>query len=469
MKELAFGPGMKMPMEDEMKILIAGDGKVGASLTRELSAAGYDITLIDSKQNVLDSSIERFDVMAIRGNCASMEILEEAGVREADLLIAVTSADEVNLLSCLTAHGMNPNIHTIARIRNPEYSEQIYRMRGTFALSLAVNPEKQAAIEIEHLLKYPGFLKRDTFAKGRLEVVELRINEDSKLKDLALNDLNSVAGCKVLVCVVLRKGKAIAPDGNFVLKEGDRIFVTAPTDNLTILLKNLGIITHKVRRVMICGGGKVSYYLAKQLQRSGMIVQIIEQDYDKCLDLAKRLPEASIIHGDASNQALLESEGIEDCDALITMTGMDEQNIIISLYGKNCGVPQVITKVGHLDHTRIIENLPLGSIVSPKELCTNAIVRYVRAMHNQAGAAISVHGIADGQAEALEFLVEKDTRYCGVPLKNIETKKNILIAGISHKAQTEVPNGDSCFEVGDTVVVVSGRDEVLYQLEDIFE
>ena len=267
----------------------------------------------------------------------------------------------------------------------------------------------------------------------------------------------------------MRKGKVIAPDGNFVLQEGDRIFVTAPTDNLTILLKNLGIITHKVRRVMICGGGKVSYYLAERLKKSGMIVQIIEQDYEKCLDLAKRLPGASIIHGDASNQALLESEGIQDCDALITMTGMDEQNIIISLYGNNCGVPQVITKVGHLDHTKIIENLPIGSIVSPKELCTNAIVRYVRAMHNQEGAAITVYGIADGQAEALEFLVEKDTRYCGVPLKNIETKKNILIAGISHKARTEVPDGESSFEVGDTVVVVSGRDEVLYQLDDIFE
>ena len=442
---------MRVPMEDKMKILIAGDGKVGASLTRELTAAGYDITLIDSKQNVLDSSIERFDVMAIRGYCASMEILEEAGVKDADLLIAVTSADEVNLLCCLTAHGMNPDIHTIARIRNPEYSKQIYRMRGIFALSLSVNPEKQAAIEIEHLQKYPGFLKRDSFAKGRLEIVELRIGSDSKLKDLALNDLDSVAKCKVLVCVVLRKGKVIAPDGNFVLQEGDRIFVTAPTDNLTILLKNLGIITHKVRRVMICGGGKVSYYLAERLKKSGMIVQI------------------SIIHGDASNQALLESEGIQDCDALITMTGMDEQNIIISLYGNNCGVPQVITKVGHLDHTKIIENLPIGSIVSPKELCTNAIVRYVRAMHNQEGAAITVYGIADGQAEALEFLVEKDTRYCGVPLKNMETKKNILIAGISHKARTEVPDGESSFEVGDTVVVVSGRDEVLYQLDDIFE
>lgn len=452
-----------------MKILIAGDGKVGAFLTRELSAAGYDITLIDSKQNVLESSIERYDVMAIRGNCASMDILNQAGVKDADLMIAATSADEINLLSCLTAHSMNSHIHTIARIRNPEYSEQIYRMRGRFGLSLAVNPEKQAAIEIEHLLKYPGFLKRDTFAKGRVEIVELRINGESKLKDVALNDLNTIAGCKVLVCIVLRKGQAIAPDGNFTLREGDRIFVTAPTDNMTILLKNLGIITHKVRRVMICGGGRITFYLAHQLLKNGIKVQIIERNYERCLELTAKLPAACVVHGDASSQILLESEGIEECDALITMTGMDEQNIIISLYGNSCGVPQVITKIAHLEHAQIIENLPLGSIISPKELCTNAIVRYVRAMHNQTGAAITVHGIADGHAEALEFLVEPTTRYCGVPLKDVQVKRNVLIAGISHKARTEVPDGESCFDAGDTVIVVSTREEVIYQLNDIFE
>lgn len=452
-----------------MKILIAGDGKVGASLTRELSMAGYDITLIDSKQNVLESSMERFDVMAIHGNCASMEILRQAGVMDADLMIAATSADEINLLSCLTAHGMNPDIHTIARIRNPEYSNQIYRMRGIFALSLAVNPEKQAAIEIEHLLKYPGFLKRDTFAKGRVELVELRINNESKLKDVALNDLDTIAKCKVLVCIVLRKGQAMAPDGNFVLREGDRIFVTAPTDNMTILLKSLGIITHKVRRVIICGGGRVSYYLAQRLEKSGIRVQIIEQNYDKCLELTAKLPDVCVVHGDASSQTLLDSEGIKECDALITMTGMDEQNIIISLYGNSCGVPQVITKIGHLEHTQIIENLPLGSIISPKELCTDAIVRYVRAMHNQTGAAITLYSIADGNAEALEFLVEKNTRYCNVPLKDVTVKRNVLIACILHRGRVEIPSGESCFDTGDTVIVVSGREEVIYQLNDIFE
>lgn len=452
-----------------MKILIAGDGKVGASLTRELSMAGYDITLIDSKRHVLESSVERYDVMAIHGNCASMEVLEQAGVMDADLIIAATSADEINMLSCLTARGMNPNIHTIARIRNPEYTDQIYRMRGIFALSLAVNPEKQAAVEIEHLLKFPGFLKRDTFAKGRVEIVEIRVKSDSKIKDVSLNDLNSIVGCKVLVCVVLRKGQTIAPDGNFVLREGDRLFVTAPTDNMTILLKSLGIITHKVRRVIICGGGRVSFYLAYRLRRSGIKVKIIENNHDKCVELASRLPDTCIVYGDASSQALLESEGIRECDALITMTGMDEQNIIISLYGQHCEVPQVITKIGHLDHTQIIENLPLGSIVSPKELCTNTIVRYVRAMHNQTGSAITLHSIADGHAEALEFLVEKNTKYCGVPLKDVPVKRNVLIACISHRAKTEIPDGDASFHVGDTVVVVSTREDVIYQLNDIFE
>ena len=221
-----------------MKIIIAGDGKMGSTLTRQLSMEGYDLTLIDSNPKVLGSSEERYDVLVVQGNCASMEVLLQAGVKDADLLIAVTGADEINLLCCMTAHGLNPRLHTIARVRNPEYADQIYKMRGMFALSMAVNPEKQAAQEIERLLQYPGFLKRDTFAKGRVEIVELRIDEHSKLCNVALKDMNNIVKCKILVCAVLRNGKAFAPDGNFVLQERDRIFVTAATSVLTILLKN---------------------------------------------------------------------------------------------------------------------------------------------------------------------------------------------------------------------------------------
>lgn len=452
-----------------MKIIIAGDGKVGAILTRQLSAEGYDLTLIDANLKVLESSEERYDIMAVQGNCASMATLDQAGIREADLLIAVTNADEVNLLCCMTAHGMNPDIHTIARIRNPEYTEQIYKMQHLFALSMMINPERQAALEIERLLKYPGFLKRDTFAKGRVEIVELRVESGHKLCNIALNDLYSIVKCKILVCTVIRNGKAVAPGGDFVLMAGDRVFVTAPTNVLTILLKNLGIITHKVKRVILCGGGRVSYYLAQSLIKNGIGVQIVEQNYDRCIQLANLLPKASVIHGDATKEFLLDNEGISDCDALVTLTGVDEMNIIISLYGSSCKVPQIITKLGRLENNTILDALPIGSIISPKELSCNNIVRYVRAMENQTGAALTIHTIADGQAEAVEFVVDKGTLHCGEPLKKLKLKKNVLIVCIMHGSQLDIPSGDSSFAYGDTVIVVTGADRVIYQLNDIFE
>lgn len=428
-----------------MKIIIAGNGKVGAALTRQLSSEGDDLTLIDSNLKVLESSEERYDIMVVQGNCASMEVLRQAGVKEADLLIAMAGADEVNLLCCMTAHAMNANIHTIARVCNPQYMDQIFTMREMFGLSMAVNPERQAAVEIERLLKYPGFLKRDTFTKGRVEIVELRIDSRSKLCNVALNDMYGIVKCKILVCAVLREGKAIAPNGNFILREGDRIFVTAFTNILTILLKNLGIITHKTKRVIVCGGGRVSYYLAKQLENSGIGIQIIESDAERCRQLAVQLPAACVIQGDASNQLLLEQEGVSDCDALVTLTGLDELNMIISLYGASCKVPQVITKLGHIENTDILGNLSLDSVISPKELCCNTIVQYVRAMKNQTGAALTVHTIADGQAEAMEFLVDGKVRHCGESLKNLKLKKGVLVVCIAKGAKMEIPNGDSFF------------------------
>ena len=451
-----------------MNIIIAGGGKIGIALARQLSAEKHDITLIDSDQRVLESGMERFDIIAVQGNCASMEVLQQAGVRDADLLIAVTNADEVNLLCCTTAHGLNPKLHTIARIRNPEYLDQIHKMRNIFGLSMSINPEKQAAVEIHRLLKYPGFLRRDTFAKSRTEIVELRIERDSKLCDVSLTEMAGIVKCRVLVCAVLRNGSAVAPGGNFVLRQGDRIFVTAPTENLTTLLKNLGILTRRARKVLLCGGGRVSYYLANSLCRDGVDVQLIENNPARCRELSSLLPEACVIQGDATDQNLLESEGAASCDALVTMTGLDELNMIISLYGTSRGIPQVITKLGHIENRNILDSLSIGSIINPRELCCNQIVRYVRAMQNQTGAAISVHGIADGQAEAVEFLVDKSTPNCGVPLKELKLKPNVLIAGITHGALSELPNGNSAFLPGDVVVVVTSGRGVLQQLGDIF-
>lgn len=452
-----------------MKIIIAGLGKVGNTLAGQLASENdYDLTIVDQNARVLQAVVEKYDAMGVQGNCAAMTTLVDAGVKDADLLIAVTNADEVNLLCCVTAHSLNPRIHTIARIRNPEYAEQVYKMRDLLALSMSVNPEKQAATEIERLLKYPGFLKRDTFAKGRMEIVELRVEPGSKLCDVALSNLSDVVKCKVLVCAVTRSGKCIMPSGNFVLREGDKLFVTSESNNLTRLLKSLGIITRKVNRVLICGGGRVSYYLAQLLLKSGIQVQIIENDPQRCLVLAEQLPAADIIQGDASNQSLLESEGLFSCDALISLTGMDELNVIIALYGSRHGVPQIITKVGHLEANGILDTLPVGSLVCPKELCSNSIVRYVRAMRNQTGAAITTHRIAGGQAEALEFRVDETTKHRGQPLKDIKIKPNVLLVSINHASHIELPGGDSCFEDGDGVVVVTNGSETIYQLNDIF-
>ena len=266
----------------------------------------------------------------------------------------------------------------------------------------------------------------------------------------------------------LRSGTAAAPNGNFVLREGDRIFVTAPAQNLTTLLRNLGIITRRVRRVMLCGGGRVSYYLAAMLEKHGIGVQIVERDLDRCQELAALLPNAAVIHGDSTDRLLLESEGLSKIDALVSLTGIDELNMIISLYGQSRGVPQVITKLGRMENHAIIDALALGSVVCPKELCCNNIVRYVRAMQNQTGAAVSVHRIAHGQAEAVEFLVDETTAHCDTPLKDIQLKNNVLLVSITHGSKTEIPGGDSSFTQGDTIVVVTSGQGTLRQLNDIF-
>ena len=450
-----------------MNIIIAGAGKTGLTLARQMIAEGHNITLVDLNNRVLESAVERYDAMGICGNSASKEVLMQAGVESADLVIAVTNADEVNLLCCMTAHGINGNLHTIARIRSPQYAEQIVTMPETFPLSMTVNPEKRAALEIERLLQFPGFLHRDTFAKGQVAIVELRIENNSKLCNLPLNEMSGIIKCRVLVCAALRDGTAVAPSGNFVLQAGDRIFVTAPTSDLATLLNNLGIITRRVRKVLICGGGRVSYYLAKLLETDKIETKLIDKDYNRCVELAEAFPNTTVVHGDCSSHRLLDDQGIQAVDALCSLTGMDETNMLISIYAGSQNVSQIITKVSRGESV-LTSSLPLGSVICPKELCCNDIVRYVRAMQNQAGAAISVHSIADGQAEAVEFLVDSTTKYRDTPLKKLKLKNNVLIASITHGLKTQIPNGDSQFTEGDTIVVVTSGRGVLKQINDIF-
>ena len=452
-----------------MNIIVAGDGKVGSMLTRQLSSEGHNVKVIDANRTVKNQSEENSDVISIHGNAASMEVLQQVRIKEADLLIAVTGADEVNMLCCFTARFMNPSIRTIARIWNPDYTEQAYRMSDQLGLSMVINLENQAAAEINRQLMYPGFLRRDTFAQGKTEIVELRVDEGSKLCDVRLMDLRSIAKCRVLVCAVLRDGNAIAPKGDFVLREGDRIFVTALSHDLSTLLKNLGLMSRRIRNVTICGGGRTSLYLAKRLEKSRISVKMIEKDYERCLELCELLPKAEIIHGNVEDRVLLDSENLAEADALVTLTPHDQLNMMVSLYGTARKIPLIVTKLNRWENRGMVGDLLRGGVVSPREEICNDIVRYVRAMENQTGAAVSVHTIADGQMEAMEFLVDDKTRNVGLPLKQIRLKPNILLVSIAHGSETKIPNGDSSFAVGDTLVVVAARgQEVIRQLNDIF-
>ena len=451
-----------------LKIIIAGVGKVGYTLAQALSEEGHDLVVVDMDSSVLSYAEEQIDLLSVQGNCASMQTLKDADVEKAELLIACTGIDEVNLLCCMTAYQLNHNIHTIARIRDPEYDEQAYVMRDAFGLSMTFNPEKQAAEEIERLLKYPGFLTRDSFAKGKVQIAELRIDEESKLCNAKLRDISTIVKCQVLICAVLRDGRAITPDGRFVLKDGDRVFVTAPADQLAILLKSLRIVTHRVHNVLLAGGGTISYYIAQILKDSRIRVHIVDHDRERCERLAAQLPKTNVVCGDLVNQRFLESDGFASYDAMVSLTGSDELNIVLSLFGDQCRIPQIITKISHLDNAKFTDSLPLGSIICPRKLCCDTIVRYVRAMQNQTGAALSIHSLADGQAEAMEFAVDSETLFCDVPLKRVKLKKNILLVAISHGRQVEIPNGESRFSIGDRVVIVNSGDSVIVQLNDIF-
>lgn len=399
-----------------------------------------------------------------------MATLQDAGIQNNDLLIAVTSRDEVNMLACITAKNINPKINCIARIRDPEYVAQAYKMSEEFGLSLVINPEKQAAVEISQLLKLPGTLSREFFAKARMEMIEIKIEEYSKLVGVKLQDLQKIVHTKVLVCAVERDGKAIMPDGSFVLRVNDKISVAAQSESLHSLLYSVGIIKKPIKHVLLAGGSRLAYYLAQELLKSHMTVNIIEIDENTCNELAELLPEATIVKGDASSQAVLDAEDLSDYDAVVSCTGIDELNVIISMYAALCKVPLTITKLGRGGNTRMLDALPMGPIVCPKNLCTSHIVRYVRAMMQSSGsAALSVHQIANGNAEVLEFMVDENTKHIGESLKDISIKKNILIASITSKGVSSVADGQQKFHVGDTVVVVVARENPILNLNDIFE
>lgn len=452
-----------------MNIIIVGDGKVGAALAAQLSTEGHDITIIDSNPQAVESSTEKLDVMAVIGNGASMATLQEAGADKADVLIAATSLDELNLLTCLTAKKVGAR-HTIARVRNPEYADQLITMREELGLSMTVNPELSAAQEAYQLLQFPSFLKREAFAKGQVEIVAVPVDAGSKLAGIPLFKLHEIAGVNVLVCAVERGDEVHVPSGSFTLEAGDTIFVTAGLSDLARLVKNLKLVDRKVKNLLIIGGSRIAFYLARRCLDSGVSVKIIERDHARCVKLAESLPGAVIIEGDGSRKDVLDAEGLRHADAVVTLTGMDEENVVLSMYATHEGVPKVITKINRIEYADVFRKMGIGSTISPKGLCCAHIVRYVRAMSSASGfdSVLTLHSIVDGQVEALEFLAGPETRHCGEALKDIPLKKGILFAGITHGGQSILPRGDSRFFPGDTVIVVTAGGRVISDLEDIF-
>lgn len=451
-----------------MKIIIVGDGKVGATLTEHLSKEGHDVVVIDQDPQVVEEMVNQYDVMGISGNGASYSVLMEAGANKANLLIAATSSDELNILSCMVSKKIGAR-HTIARVRNPEYSQQLVFLREELGLSMVVNPEMETATEICRALRFPSAINMETFARGRVELAEIKVQPDSILNGQPLFSLPDRLRVKILVCAVQRDGEIVIPDGNFVIQTGDKIHVTASHAELAAFFKVMGIYKQKARSVLIIGGGKIAHYLALQLLDAGMQVKIIEHDRQRCHELSDWLPKATVIHGDGTDQSLLLQEGIDTVDAVVSLTGMDEENILISMYAQTQKADKVVTKINRLSFLDMLGNMGLDTIVSPKTIAANRIIRYVRAMHNSDGSSVqTLYKLVGGQVEALEFVVSENAKFTGIPLKDLKTKQNVLIACIIRGGKPIIPQGSDTMEPRDAVIVVTAN-QYLRDLSDILE
>ena len=450
-----------------MKIVIIGDGKVGYKLAKQLSVENYDVVMIDSNEKKLRFAVDRLDIACVTGDAADAEVQKEADVPHADLVIACTSADECNMLSCLIARRLGAK-HTIARVRNPIYFKQIGLLKEDLHLSMAVNPELIVADEISRLLLFPDASKIETFVKGRVELIEFPVGKDTQVVDMSLADMYARFQIKLLVCAVEHGDEVLIPDGEYRRREGDRLHVAVSHSEVERFFSMFGKHKGKIRKVIICGGGRVAYYLAMQLLKLGMQIKIIERDEKRCEELCELLPKATIINGDATDHDLLIEEGIEEADAFVGLTGMDEENIITALFAKTQGASKIIAKINEDRRASMVEDFGIDSIVSAKTATADAILSYVRARKNSQSSANveTLYQLVDEQVEALEFIIKSETKYTGVPLKELSIRPNNLIACIARKRQIIIPGGDDCMEVGDSVIVVT-MDSHIEDLEDI--
>ena len=438
-----------------MKIIIIGCGKVGRTLAQQLSEEQHDIVLVDTNAEKLQEVTEEIDAMTLVGNGASIGVQKEAGVEDADMLIAITNSDELNLLCCLIAKKVS-KCETVARVRNPIYSEEINFIKERLGVSMSLNPELATATEMARLLRFPSAIQIDTFAKGRVELLKFKVKPEFDMDGLAVSGLADKFKCDILICGVERDGEVTIPGGDFILKDNDLVSIVASPTNSAAFFKKIGLGTNQVKNSLIVGGGTLGYYLAKQLLSMKIRVRIVEKDAKRCEELSELLPEAVIINGDGTDKKLLLQSGLEAAEAFITLTNIDEENIFLALYAKDQSHAKLITKVNRFAFDNIIEKLDLGSVIYPKYITADYILQYVRAMQNSIGSNVeTLYQILDNQAEALEFSIREDGPVVGVPLMDLALKKNLLVACINHNGRIIIPRGHDQIQVGDTVIIVT--------------
>lgn len=439
-----------------MNTIIIGCGKVGQKLVEKLCQEdNQNITVVDTNDKLVGNIVNQYDVMGVVGNGANIEVLKEAGIEDADILIAVTGSDEINLLCCLVAKKTG-DCQTVARVGTPEYAKSIQLIKDDLGLAMVINPELTAANEMARILRFPSAIEIDTFAKGRVEILKFKVSADSPIASMKVSEVNSKFKADILICGVERGEEAFIPGGNFVIESGDKVSIVAAPLEGSAFFKKIGIKTNRVKDTIIVGCGETAYYLANILLHRGIKVKLIEKDYARCEELCVALPKATVINADGTERSVLEEEGIENCESFVALTNIDEENIMLSLFAKNAMNGKVITKVNRVSYDDIISGLDLDSIIYPKDITAEYIVRFVRAKENSIDYDIeTMHLILDGKAEALEFVIREDSPVANVSLEELPIKNNVLVACINRNGKIIIPRGNDMIRPGDTVIVVT--------------
>lgn len=438
-----------------MQIIIAGCGKVGTTLVEQLSGEGNNVTVIDQDYKKVQDLANEYDVMGVVGNAASHRIQLEAGIEDADVLIAVTGSDELNLFCCLIAKKAG-DCQTIARVRNPVYGSEIEFIKEELGLATIINPEHAAAMEIVRVLSFPSAIKIDTFAKGKVELLKFKLSPNSPLDGISLIEITTRLHCHILICAVQRGGEVFIPSGNFVLRSKDVIHFVASHKNAIEFFEKIGVGSKPVKSTMIVGGGEIAYYLAARLLHRGIEVTIIEKNRERCDELSELLPKALIINGDGSDQSLLLEEQLSGTEAFVALTNFDEENILLSLYARGQFHMKTVTKVNRITFYDVINGLDLDTIIYPKNVTAESIIQFIRAMKNSIGSNVErLYRLLENRVEALEFSIREDSEVTNVSLEKLQLKENLLIACIYRNGKIITPKGQDKIQKGDTVIVVT--------------